>query len=180
MDFELTSDQVDLKELESLMPEPKPKPRPSGPERPMVDIPILPQGIDLTDSDIEVRVQRFAGVALDARDVAFDGRIREGYMHPSPFSAVVAETPFTGAVLMDLRGQEPSAGLWLFAIYWNDLVAAGLGVVWIVGRILYVRGYVAAAEKRELGFGIQTLATAVLVLGALGRLVYLLIKFGPA
>ena len=27
--------------------------------------------------------------------------------------------------------------LWLFAIYWNDLVAAGLGVVWIVGRILY-------------------------------------------
>jgi uncharacterized membrane protein YecN with MAPEG domain len=72
------------------------------------------------------------------------------------------------------------AGLWLFAIYWNDLVAAGLGVVWIVGRILYVRGYVAAAEKRELGFGIQTLATAVLVLGALGRLVYLLIKFGPA
>jgi len=72
------------------------------------------------------------------------------------------------------------AGLWLFAIYWNDLVAAGLGVVWIIGRILYVRGYVAAAEKRELGFGIQTLATAVLVLGALGRLVYLLIKFGPA
>jgi uncharacterized membrane protein YecN with MAPEG domain len=72
------------------------------------------------------------------------------------------------------------AGLWLFAIYWNDLVAAGVGAVWIVGRILYVRGYVAAAEKRELGFGIQTLATAVLVFGALGRLVYLLIKFGPA
>lgn len=72
------------------------------------------------------------------------------------------------------------AGLWLFAIYWNDLVAAGVGAVWIVGRILYVRGYVAAAEKRELGFGIQTVATAVLVFGALGRLVYLLIKFGPA
>ena len=72
------------------------------------------------------------------------------------------------------------AGLWLFAIYWNDLVAAGLGVVWIIGRIIYVRGYVAAAEKRGPGFGIQALATAVLVFGALGRLIYLLIKFGPA
>jgi len=24
--------------------------------------------------------------------------------------------------------------LWLFAIYWNERVAAGLGIVWIVGR----------------------------------------------
>ena len=24
--------------------------------------------------------------------------------------------------------------LWLFAIYWSDLVAAGLGLIWIVGR----------------------------------------------
>ncbi len=71
-------------------------------------------------------------------------------------------------------------GLWLFAIYWNDLVAAGLGIVWILGRILYVRGYIAAAEKRELGFGIQALATAVLLFGALGRLVWLLIKVGYA
>jgi glutathione S-transferase len=30
--------------------------------------------------------------------------------------------------------------LWLFAIYWNDLVAAGLGVVWIIGRYLYMTG----------------------------------------
>ncbi|WP_371131126.1 MAPEG family protein [Phenylobacterium sp.] len=26
--------------------------------------------------------------------------------------------------------------LWLFAIYWNDLIAAGLGVVWIVGVLV--------------------------------------------
>ena len=31
--------------------------------------------------------------------------------------------------------------LWLFACYWSDLVAAALGVVWIIGRILYAQGY---------------------------------------
>src|SRR5207344_3076756 len=52
--------------------------------------------------------------------------------------------------------------LWLFAIYWSaDLVAAGLGLLWIVGRILYQRGYSQAAEKREMGFMIQMGATAV-------------------
>jgi glutathione S-transferase len=64
--------------------------------------------------------------------------------------------------------------LWLFAIYWNDLVAAGLGVIWIVGRILYQTGYMADPAKRELGFMVQALATAVLLFGALGRLVYVL------
>ena len=64
--------------------------------------------------------------------------------------------------------------LWLFAIYWNDLVAAGVGLVWIVGRFLYQRGYVADPAKREVGFFIQAIATAILLFGALGRLVYVL------
>jgi glutathione S-transferase len=62
--------------------------------------------------------------------------------------------------------------LWLFAIYWSDLVAAALGVVWIVGRILYFLGYVKDASKRELGFMIQIVATLILLLGALGRVIY--------
>jgi glutathione S-transferase len=68
--------------------------------------------------------------------------------------------------------------LWLFAIYWNDMVAAILGAVWIVGRILYALGYAAAAEKRELGFMIQGLATVVLLLGALGRVIWMLVVVG--
>lgn len=66
-------------------------------------------------------------------------------------------------------------GLWLFALYWNDLVAAGLGLVWIVGRILYALGYMREAGKRELGFMIQALAAAVLVFGALGRIVWMMV-----
>lgn len=68
--------------------------------------------------------------------------------------------------------------LWLFAIYWSDLVAALLGVVWIVGRIVYALGYVADPGKRELGFGIQALATAVLLFGALGRVIWMLATVG--
>ena len=61
--------------------------------------------------------------------------------------------------------------LWLFAQYWGDLPAAVLGLVWIVGRILYAVGYSAAADKRELGFMVQMVATAVLLFGALGKAV---------
>src|SRR5277367_3713840 len=39
--------------------------------------------------------------------------------------------------------------LWLFAIYWNELVAAGLGVVWIAGRLVYSTGYMADPAKRS-------------------------------
>jgi glutathione S-transferase len=66
------------------------------------------------------------------------------------------------------------ASLWLFAIYWNDMVAAALGAVWIVGRILYFLGYVQDPKKREIGFLIQIAATLVLLLGALGRVIYVL------
>lgn len=69
-------------------------------------------------------------------------------------------------------------GLWLFAIYWNDLIAAGVGVVWIVGRILYALGYVADPGKRELGFMVQALAAAVLLFGALGRVIWALATAG--
>jgi uncharacterized membrane protein YecN with MAPEG domain len=63
-------------------------------------------------------------------------------------------------------------GLWLFAIYWNELVAAGLGIVWIIGRLIYSAGYMADPAKRSTGFMIQFLAGAVLLCGALGKIIY--------
>jgi glutathione S-transferase len=62
--------------------------------------------------------------------------------------------------------------LWLFAIYWNDRFAAAMGVVWIIGRILYRFGYVADAAKRGPGFAIQALATFTLLFGVLGRVIF--------
>jgi len=60
--------------------------------------------------------------------------------------------------------------LWLFAIYNSDTIAALVGLVWIVGRALYMTGYSRAAEKRGPGFAIQALACGVLLLGALGAI----------
>ena len=61
--------------------------------------------------------------------------------------------------------------LWLFAVFvpysWGSPTAAVLGLIWIVGRILYQRGYMADPSKRSTGFLIQGAATIVLLLGAL-------------
>ena len=66
--------------------------------------------------------------------------------------------------------------LWLFALTVGDVPAAVLGVVWVVGRVLYITSYIAAAEKRGPGFGVQAIATLVLWLGALVRVAMALIS----
>jgi glutathione S-transferase len=56
--------------------------------------------------------------------------------------------------------------LWLCAIYFSDVAAALLGLVWIGGRVLYYIGYSKAVEKRLPGFLIQTAACVLLFIGA--------------
>ena len=66
--------------------------------------------------------------------------------------------------------------LWLFAIYISDPFAAGLGLVWIAGRLLYMFGYSQAAAKRGRGFGIQASAAIVLWVGATGAIVWRIVQ----
>ena len=62
--------------------------------------------------------------------------------------------------------------LWLFAIYVSDPIAALIGLVWILGRILYLSGYSQAAEKRRRGFGIQASAAIILWAGAVFGIIW--------
>jgi glutathione S-transferase len=64
--------------------------------------------------------------------------------------------------------------MWLFAIYWDEKIAAVIGLVWIGARIFYMLSYSKVASSRGPGFGIQALATGILLFGALGRIVYLI------
>jgi glutathione S-transferase len=54
-----------------------------------------------------------------------------------------------------------------FAYFVGDLWAAGVGIVWIIGRYVYFRGYVAAPEKRGTGMMLTAIPNMILVIGAL-------------
>ena len=56
--------------------------------------------------------------------------------------------------------------LWLCAVYFSDITAAVLGLVWFAGRAVYFVGYRKAVEGRFPGFFIQSSACILLFLGA--------------
>ena len=68
--------------------------------------------------------------------------------------------------------------LWLFAFYWNDMLAAALGLAWIVGRIMYALAYAREAGARGTGFLVQALAAGVLLFGALAGAVMVYAQTG--
>ena len=115
--LQLASNLVDVEELQSLLPESKA----AAPSKPsaaanMIDIPILPKGISLADADIVVHIKHIDSASpLAVRDLNFDGKIRDGMMDASPFSANVAENNFNGTILLDLRTQQPHSVLQLSA-----------------------------------------------------------------
>ncbi len=57
--------------------------------------------------------------------------------------------------------------LWIFGHYIGETWAAGFGAVFIVGRVLYLLGYVADPKKREIGFGMSFFPVLALLIGAL-------------
>ena len=68
--------------------------------------------------------------------------------------------------------------LWLFAVYVSDIVAAGVGAVWIAARLVYMFSYVKDPKTRGIGYGVQALATGVLMFGSLGWVVAALVRGG--
>jgi len=76
--------------------------------------------------------------------------------------------------------------LWLFALSvggvmdsaLTDRIAAVLGLLWIIGRVIYMRSYVRDPARRALGFSIQTLATLLLFIGGFVAVVMELAKSG--
>ena len=57
--------------------------------------------------------------------------------------------------------------LWIFGYYVHAPSGALLGVVFLIGRIMYARGYIEDPGKRAPGFVIGVLAQLMLLIGAL-------------
>jgi glutathione S-transferase len=69
--------------------------------------------------------------------------------------------------------------LWLFAWYVEPWTAAGLGLVFMLGRAVYCSDYAKDPARRGKGFAIGNLAQTVLLLGALIGPIYNLIASQP-
>ena len=105
------------------------------------------------------------------------GRAREKFGVKAPATVGQADFERVFRVQMNTLEWLPIflPALWLCALYVGDGTAAILGGVWIIGRIVYMRSYTQAAEKRGPGFGIQALAAGILVASALIGIVWRLI-----
>jgi len=76
--------------------------------------------------------------------------------------------------------------LWIFALTLDglrsgdlgDKIGAALGLVWIIGRVIYMRSYVRDPASRGLGFGVQALASMLLLISGLVAIVWGLVKTG--
>ena len=62
--------------------------------------------------------------------------------------------------------------LFLFASYVSPRWGALLGLVFVAGRAIYARSYVADPESRSLGFGLTFIPNVLLLLGALLAVVF--------
>ena len=67
--------------------------------------------------------------------------------------------------------------LFVAANYWSAYIVAGLGAVYIVGRTLYWRGYIADPSKRGTGFLLSMIPTMLLALLALAGILLALSGF---
>jgi uncharacterized membrane protein YecN with MAPEG domain len=54
--------------------------------------------------------------------------------------------------------------LWMALSFVDSRWVALLGVIYLIGRLLYLQGYVAAPGKRGLGYGLSAMPVIILVL----------------
>ena len=58
-------------------------------------------------------------------------------------------------------------GLYLFSHYFSPLIAAALGVIYLIGREVYAASYVKDPAKRSAGYGLSFLPAVILLVGGL-------------
>ncbi len=106
-----SSPMIDLPELATLRAHTQAGEMPGSP----LDRPILASTLDLSDADVDLALAKVAFGNIDAMDVGFTARFRDGCLLPSPVTGKVAGAPFKGMVALDPRGKAVDVSLDLFA-----------------------------------------------------------------
>ena len=65
--------------------------------------------------------------------------------------------------------------LWIFSLTIQVLVGAALGLIFVLGRIIYAISYPADPAKRSLGFGLSIIPILILMIGGLVGVIRLMI-----
>lgn len=97
------------------------------------------------------------------------GRARGKYGVHAP--AVTGHALFERAYRIQMNTLEQVVvflpALFLAANYWSNAVVGGVGLVYLVGRFVYWQAYMAAPERRAVGFALSVLPSLGLLLAAL-------------
>ena len=97
------------------------------------------------------------------------GKAREKYGVKAP--AITGNEHFERAFRVQMNTLEQLVcflpALLLAASYWSQPYVAAVGVVYLVGRTLYQRGYVADPAKRGTGFMLTFIPTVLLLIASL-------------
>jgi len=97
--------------------------------------------------------------------------------HKVDAPAVTGPLEFESAIRVQMNTLEQSVLffplLYVSTAYFNTLawLPAAFGLVWVIGRFVYLQGYMAAPNKRSTGFMITSLATLGLLILAVWGLV---------
>ena len=96
------------------------------------------------------------------------GRARQTYSVPAP--AIAGHPVFDRYMRAHQNTMEQLVvfvpAMWLFATYVSANIAAVLGLVFVIGRVLYMRGYVQDPSKRSAGFVVSAIPQLILLLGS--------------
>lgn len=103
------------------------------------------------------------------------GRARVRYGVKAP--AVSGHKNFERAFRVQMNTLEQLAGflpsLLIASQYWSGGLVAGIGGVYLIGRLVYRQAYVADPSKRQLGFLLTVMPTGtLLVLGLVGAVTH--------
>jgi glutathione S-transferase len=93
------------------------------------------------------------------------GRARKKYAVRAP--SISGNEHFERALRVQMNTLEQLAGflpaLFISAQYWPPKTVALVGVVYIVGRLIYWRSYLSDPSKRQLGFLMTVIPTFILL-----------------